>query len=81
MGLKQRFSKVLIGIRKAVGGLAILGLMCGALSLSADAQAVVATLSPLESIPEAAMASEPESRTRSTSRTTRTVTATPVTAT
>ena len=44
MGLKQRFNIVLIGMMKAVGGLAILGLICAALSLSADAQAVVATV-------------------------------------
>ena len=44
MGLKQRFSIVLIGMLKAVEGLAILGLICAALSLSADAQAVVTTI-------------------------------------
>ena len=44
MGLKQRFNIVLIGMMKAVEGLAILGLMCAALSLSADAQTVVATV-------------------------------------
>ena len=44
MGLKQRFSIVLIGMLKAVEGIAILGLICAALSLSADAQAVVATV-------------------------------------
>ena len=44
MGLKQRSSIVLIGLLKAVEGIAILGLMCAALSLSADAQAVVATV-------------------------------------
>jgi YVTN family beta-propeller protein len=44
MGLKQRFNIVLIGMMKAVERIAILGLMCAALSLSADAQAVVATV-------------------------------------
>ena len=44
MGLKQRSSIVPIGIMKAVEGIAILGLICAALSLSADAQAVVATV-------------------------------------
>ncbi|MGD0183265.1 MAG: YncE family protein, partial [Terriglobales bacterium] len=44
MGLKQRFDIVVIGMMKAVEGLAVLGLMCAALSLSADAQAVVATV-------------------------------------
>ena len=44
MGLKQRSSIVLIGLLKAVEGIAILGLICAAISPSADAQAVVATV-------------------------------------
>ena len=44
MGLKQRCSIVLIGIMKAVEGLAIFGLICAAISLSADAQTVIATV-------------------------------------
>ena len=44
MGLKQRSSIVLIGLLKAVEGVAIFGLICAAISPSADAQAVVATI-------------------------------------
>ena len=44
MGLKQRFSIVLIGIMKAVEGLAIFGLICGATSLPTYAQVVTATV-------------------------------------
>ena len=44
MGLKQRFSIVLIGLMKAVEGVAIFGLICAAISPSADAQTVVATV-------------------------------------
>ena len=44
MGLKQRFNIVLIGIMKAVEGLAILRLICGAISLPTHAQAVIATV-------------------------------------
>ena len=73
MGLKQRFDIVLIGMMKAVEGLAVLGLMCAALSLSADAQAVVATVAAGTN-PQA-VAVNP-ARTRSTSRTTTTVTRT-----
>jgi YVTN family beta-propeller protein len=44
MGLKQRFNIVLFGMIKAVGGLAILGLMSAAISQRANAQAVTATV-------------------------------------
>src|ERR1022692_2798010 len=44
MGLKQHFNIVPIGIMKAVEGLAILGLICGAASLPTYAQVVTATI-------------------------------------
>ena len=44
MGLKQRCNIVLIGIMKAVEGLAIFGLICGATSLPTYAQVVTATV-------------------------------------
>ena len=44
MGLKQRFSTVLIGMMKAVEGLAVLGLICGVVSLPVHAQVVTATI-------------------------------------
>ena len=44
MGLKQRCNNVLIGMMKAVEGLAILGLICTALSLTTHAQVVTATI-------------------------------------
>jgi YVTN family beta-propeller protein len=44
MGLKQRFNIVPIGMMKAVGGLVIVGFICAALPLSADAQVVTATI-------------------------------------
>src|SRR5438128_1164506 len=44
MGLKQRFSIVLIGIMKTLGGLAIFGLICATVSLTTHAQTVTATI-------------------------------------
>jgi hypothetical protein len=44
MGLKPRFSILLIGIMKAVEGIAIIGLICAAIYPSADAQTVLATI-------------------------------------